>query len=507
MHAAIASILEQARGIWRFRWTAMLGAWIVCLIGWLVVLALPDTYSAWTEVHIGARTRLQGISPGSDVVAVAAAVREALLGGPQLDKVARVAMPRYAYASPSQQQGILEGLRKRVKVESNEVGPRNQPADLYTITYTDRDRLTAHRVVEQLLQQFLANIQGDTREAAKQTEQLLQRKIAETKEQLQALDSRLADFKKQNAGVMPETTGGYTERLQAEKDQLAKMTDALQVAEQKAQALRLQLLGEALVDTTAEIRASEAQLRELRLRFTDQYPDVIAAQSRLEELKARRQAETAATVGDAASTSAVCRGASPVQQGICSQLSQAEVEVSASKRQVDIQGAKIADLNKMIERAPQVEKEYAQLNRDHESTLNEYNRLVEQLNRATLEDQAETTAAITIVEPPTGSAMPVSPDRQRLILVVLLAGLAVGVGMAYFMNELRPVFYSARQLGEFTELPVIGIVDGMRMEQRMAQELRALWAYCGATAALVLAAVITLLAQSTTSHFIHQLMA
>jgi len=72
---------------------------------------------------------------------------------------------------------------------------------------------------------------------------------------------------------------------------------------------------------------------------------------------------------------------------------------------------------------------------------------------------------------------------------------------------LRPVFYSARQLGEFTELPVIGIVDGMRMEQRMAQELRALWAYCGATAALVLAAVITLLVQSATSHFIHQLMA
>jgi hypothetical protein len=46
MYAALQAKLEQIRGIWRFRWAAMLVAWIVCLIGWLVVLALPDTYGA-----------------------------------------------------------------------------------------------------------------------------------------------------------------------------------------------------------------------------------------------------------------------------------------------------------------------------------------------------------------------------------------------------------------------------------------------------------------------------
>jgi hypothetical protein len=55
MHAALAIILEQIRGIWRFRWTAMLVALIVCLIGWLLVLALPETYSAWARVRIDTR--------------------------------------------------------------------------------------------------------------------------------------------------------------------------------------------------------------------------------------------------------------------------------------------------------------------------------------------------------------------------------------------------------------------------------------------------------------------
>ena len=112
----------------------------------------------------------------------------------------------------------------------------------------------------------------------------------------------------------------------------------------------------------------------------------------------------------------------------------------------------------------------------------------------------------TVVQPPTGSAVPVSPDRPRLILLVLLAGLAAGVGVAYLMNELRPVFYSGRQLGELTNVPVLGIVGMTWPDRHKARQRRAVWAYSAATAALVLLAVITLLMQTATSHFIHGLL-
>jgi polysaccharide chain length determinant protein (PEP-CTERM system associated) len=517
MYAALQSKLEQIRGIWRFRWTAMLVAWIVCLIGWLLVLAAPDTYSAWAQVHIDPSTRLsqitQTIGPESNVVAEAEAVREALVGSPQLDKVARAAIPGYAMASPEQQQRMVERLRKRVGVESNEVGPRSQPADLYTITYTDRSQLTAYRVVDQLLQQFLANLRGGTQEAAKQAQQFLKQQINECKGRLQHLEARLADFKKRNTGLLPGATGDYVTRLQAAKDQLDKLTSALRVAEQKRDAIHQQLSGEAAANLAADIREWEAKLRDLRQRFTDAHPDVIAARRTLEELRARQQEEIAAVKrGDAAATAATCGGANtanPEHQGICSQLSQAEVDVSLAKGQVDAQNAKIAELNKMIDTAPQVEAEYAELNRDYETTRSEYNNLVDRLNRATLSDEAEASGGavrFTVIQPPTGSAMPVSPDRPRLILVVLLSGLAVGAGVAYLMNELRPVFYSGRQLGEIISLPVLGIVSMTGIERHLSQERRALWAYSAATAALVLVAVVALVVQSPTSHFIHALM-
>ena len=517
MYAALQVRLEQIRGIWRFRWAAMVVAWAVCLIGWLVVLALPDTYGAWAQVHIDPHTRLsqytQGMGPDLNVVAEAEAVREALLGSPQLGKVARAAMPGYAMASPSQQQSMVERLRKRVGIESNEIGPRNQPADLYTITYTDRDWLTADRVVEQLLEQFLTDLQDGTQRRAKQAQQSLEQRIAEYKEQLQTAEARLADFKKRNAGLLPGASGDYATRVQTARDQLERLTDALQVAEQKRDALYQQLSGEAAAGTAAEIGAAEATLRELRQRFTDKYPDVSAARRTLEELQARQQEEIAAmTRGDPAATAATCRGANESNhehQGICSQLRLAKVEVATAKRELEVQNVKIAELNKTIDTAPQVEAEYAELNRDYENTRSEYDRLFKRLNNADLLDQAEFKEAVrfTVIQPPTGSAVPVSPDRPRLILLVLLAGLAAGVGVAYFMNELRPVFHSGRRLAEVTNVPVLATVDMICIEAHMAQQRRALWAYSAATAALVLVAVITLLIQTPTSHFIHRLLA
>src|SRR5580704_3942656 len=121
MNAALEFTLELIRGVWRFRWTAMLVAWIVCLVGWLIVLAMPDTYSAWARVYIDTRTRLSQVTQGiadSNIASEAEAVREALLGGPQLEKVARLSMPGYATASLEQQVAIIEDLRKRLQVDA-----------------------------------------------------------------------------------------------------------------------------------------------------------------------------------------------------------------------------------------------------------------------------------------------------------------------------------------------------------------------------------------------------
>lgn len=524
MNAALEFTLELIRGVWRFRWTAMLVAWIVCLVGWLVVLAMPDTYSAWARVYVDTRTRLsqvtQGIAVESNIASEAEAVREALLGGPQLEKVARLSIPGYASASPGQQATIISGLRTRLQVEAT--GERNRPADLYMITYTDPDRQTARRVVSQLLKLFLANALGGSQEGSERAQQFLTQQIAEYDKKLAAAESRLADFKRHNAGLVPGATGGdYFSRLHQDTDDLDKDRLALTVAEQRRDELQRQLSSEQPgmvsgaaggggADTSSAIRETQARLDELLLRFTDKHPDVIAARRTLEDLKKRQQTELAAVRrGDQAAIAASGLAASPVYQGIKLQLSRADVEVAAARRQVADREGKIAELRKMINTAPEVEAEFARLNRDYDVTRGQYQALVERLNRAKLSDKAEATGVVRfeVVDPPTGNDQPVYPDRIRLILVVLLGGLAAGIGVAYLMHQIRPVFASVRQLAELTQLPVLGVVSMTWLERHQAQARHAVWVYSMAVAVLIVVAAVTLLTESAASHFLHGLIA
>jgi polysaccharide chain length determinant protein (PEP-CTERM system associated) len=523
MGHALDLIVQQIRGAWRFRRTALLIAWLVCLIGWLIVLALPDTYSAGARVYIDTRTRLsqvtQGIAVESNIASQAEGVREALLGGPQLEKVARLAIPGFAAAPPDTQADIVQGLRTRLDVQasSEREGLKNQPADLYTITYTHRNRETARRVVDQLLRIFLANSLGGSQEGSEQAQQFLTQQIAEYDKKLAAAEARLADFKREHAGLVPGATGGdYFSRLHAETDELDHDRLALTLAEQKRDELQRQLSSETGstngvgADTATQIRETQARLDELLLRFTDKHPDVIAARRTLEDLKTRQKAEVEAVRrGDQAAIAATGLTANPVYQGIRLQLSQVDVEVAGARQQVAGQEAKIAEQRKMINTAPQVEAEYERLDRDYSVTHSEYQALVDHLSRAKLSDKADATGVVRfeVVDPPTVNPEPVFPDRLKLILEVLAAGLGAGIGAAYLLHQLRPVFSSTRQLMELTQLPVLGSVSMTWPERHRASARRAIWRYALGATTLVLLAVVVLLTDDITSQFLHRFVA
>jgi len=75
------------------------------------------------------------------------------------------------------------------------------------------------------------------------------------------------------------------------------------------------------------------------------------------------------------------------------------------------------------------------------------------------------------------------------------------------MHQLRPVFTSARQLTEATQLPVLGSVSMTWVERHRAAGRRALWTYSFGTVLLVVLAVVTLLTVDFTSRFLHALIA
>jgi polysaccharide chain length determinant protein (PEP-CTERM system associated) len=254
----------------------------------------------------------------------------------------------------------------------------------------------------------------------------------------------------------------------------------------------------------------QSHLDQLLLRFTDSHPDVIEARRSLEDLKARQKIEIdAVRRGDQAAIAATGLAANPVYQGMRLQLSQVNVEVAAARQQVADQEAKIAEQRKMINTAPQVEAEFERLDRDYTVMRAQYQALVERLSRAALSDKADATGVVRfeVVDPPTDDSEPVFPNRVRLILAVLAGGLGVGLGLAYLLHQLRPVFTSSRQLTEMTQLPVLGSVSMTWLERHRATARRAIWMYSAGAAALIVVGIVILLTEGYTSQLLHGLMA
>jgi polysaccharide chain length determinant protein (PEP-CTERM system associated) len=252
-------------------------------------------------------------------------------------------------------------------------------------------------------------------------------------------------------------------------------------------------------DLAARIRETQARLDELKLRFTDKHPDVIALRSALTELKARQQAEIDAVKrGDAGAAARMGLGSNPVFRSIQLQLNQTDVDIAALKGKVAESQGKIASLNKLVNTAPEVEAEFARLNRDYDVTRTEYQALVQRLQQSRLSAQAEETGIVRfeVIDPPSAAFKPVWPKRPPLIIAVLLAALAAGGGVAYLLHRMRPVFNSARELNEITGLPVLGVVNMTRLEKQRARARGRALLYAATASLLMPVTAIVLLTQS-----------
>lgn len=499
---AIELILDDVRASWRYRWWALGAAAAIAILGWLVVFALPDRYEASARVFVDTRTALkpvlQNLAVEQDVGAQLNYVRQSLLAGPQLREIAvQTGVLPGNLVDPVRQEKLLQAFGSRVSLTVRSASGRDSDHDMagsiYGITYTDSDRGRGIRVVDTLVRVLVERTLGGKREGSQSAQRFLEAQIGEYEKRLSDAEARLAAFKKRNIGLMPTEQGGYFAQLQGELDSVRKLEAQLSVASARRDELTRQLRGEAAVsasapapvmgaaasaagsDTLARIKETQARLDDLLLHYTEKHPDVIATREALAELQQRRQAEVSALKrGD--SEAAVASGAAtnPVFQSIQVSLNQAEVDLAALRGDLAQHQMKAAELRQHLDTAPQVEAEFARLNRDYDVNKAQYTALLGNYEKARLGEQADDAGSVRfeIVQPPSAGLQPVFPRRGLLLAAVLVAALAGGAALAWFRQLLKPVIGSARALARLTGFSDFGIV-GSAFPRRAREQLRA----------------------------------
>jgi polysaccharide chain length determinant protein (PEP-CTERM system associated) len=496
MQELIAEFLAQVRAVWNRRWLALTIAWAVCLTVWAIVLMLPDRYQARASVFVDTATPLrpvlEGLAIGDDPQAQLLLVREALLARPNLEIVARKSKLDAHIKSAHEMDNLILGLQTDLKVTTASVRG-NGTENVYTITYQHPMRDTAVQVVRTLLDDFVAGTLSGNQLGSTDAQDFLRSQIAEYEKRLSDAEARLAEFKKKNIGLIPGERGDYFARLDGAMNALQTARTNVAVTESRREALLAQMnsvqpylpgssqtqSGAGLAATPdVSIRLQEAQgrLEELLLRFTEKHPEVVALKQTIADLKEREARELAELQKGGAGTGAIrSLSANPVYQSVQLQLNQINVELASLHGAIRQYESTIADLKKVVDSAPEVEQEYARLNRDYGVTKTQYEALLRRLDQAKVSDDAAKRGSIkfNMIEPPNSNMRPMWPNRPLLMIAGLFGGLLVGAGFAVLLNLMSPTVNDAVRLARESGVRVLGTISRFQSrDERRASRLR-----------------------------------
>lgn len=169
-------------------------------------------------------------------------------------------------------------------------------------------------------------------------------------------------------------------------------------------------------------------------------------------------------------------------------LAASEVQVASLRARVREYEARFSRARELMKTAPQIEAEFAQLNRDYDINKKHYNDLVARRESATLSGDLDSAAGVAnfrLIDPPRASPKPVAPNRLLLLPLALLAALGAGLAVAFIASQLRAVFYDARSLRDAVGLPLLGVVTLVMDDAAVRQEKSDLKKFLAASGGLV----------------------
>ncbi len=489
--------------MWLHRWLGLGIAWGVALIAVVVVMRIPEKYEASARIYVDTQSILKplmsglAIEPNLDQKIMI--LSRTLISRPNVEKLIRMADLDLNIKSKKEQDELTDVLMKSLQIKST------SRDNLYTLAYENKDPERAKRVVQSLVSIFVESSLGDKRKDTEVAKKFIDEQIAVYQAKLEEAENRLKEFKLKNIALQNSDGKDYFGRIGEVSAVLERTKLELREAENSRDALKRQLVGEepSLLADTPEAAASvsmpeidgridamKRNLDGLLQRFTDNHPDVVGTRRMIRELEEQKRAEIAARKTAAPSAQASSSTINPVFQQLKISIAETEATIASLRVRVAEYQARHDQLKAAVKLIPQIEAEFAQLNRDYDVNKKNYESLVARRESAAMSSDMDANASgvdFRLIDPPRVSPRPVSPNRALLVPLTLVLALGAGFFVSFAASQLRPVFFDARSLREATGLPLLGRVSKIVDEAVKRNERRNLRRFIAATASLLAA--------------------
>jgi len=474
----------------RRRWVILLPLFLCWLIVWSVSWSIPRTYTSEARILVEQqKVPEQYVVPNVTVSLQdrLQSMTEQILSRTRL----QATIDRYhLYAVRRGPASLLPGgeavaqMRKDIKIE--EVDSTVHPGQLtaFKIEYSASSPQLAQQINSELTSLFIKEDLKLQQQLSQGTTAFLQSQLTEAKEKLEQQEAKVRAFKAQHFGDLPSQAESNVQILSGLQNQLESTQQALDRARQQRLYLESLLqqyqMAQANLGTegssspslealTKELMALRLQLADARTRLTEEHPDVVALEEQIaktEKLKkdleaeivAHSETEKGAKTSDPSIAGHVQTGSTAAMMQVQSQLKAILLEIENHGEHVKELESQIASYRARLNMTPQTEQELADVSRGYEESKTNYNSLLQKQNQsqlATSLEERQQGQQFRLLDPPSLPYKPSSPDYLLLSLGGLMAGAALGLGLAAFLEITNALVRRQEDLGGLVTAPVL----------------------------------------------------
>ena len=424
-------------------------------------------------------------------------------------------------------EDVIETMKKNIQIQpvaSSTGGTDHLPA--FVVSYSYENRLLAQRVVQDLVSRFIDENIHNRSNATFMTTQFIKDQLDDAKKELNTAEDKVASFRIQNNGRLPDQVDSNMRQLGALQSQATYLESKISTANQEKMQMEsnMRILkdqqsnlkkdasqaaksaperkSEKVLDAEREVTNWENQLAVLRQHYKDGFPDVqnaverlTVARKRLGEVQAEEAANRKAETpeGPAVNPQSV-REARELDANIRrfqSAIEARELDIQDSTKELKRVNDTVKSYQGRIETIPLGEKEYADLMRDRDLIKERFIDLSEKLSKAEIAQEMEGRKqgeTLELLDPASLPTTPTEPKRPIVVSLGAALGLLLGIVIAGAREMKDTSLKNLKDVRAYTQLAILGSVPLLENDFVVRRRRRLTW--LGWTTACLAAAVV-----------------
>ncbi len=457
------------QAIWRHKWLVLVPFVLITVTTVAVTRRLPNRFRSETLILVVPQQIPESYVQPTVRVRLEdrlASFNQQILSRTRLEQIVREFDLYPSERKTHLMEDVIERMRTQdIDVQTAGPGGRQGSAPTFRISYSGRDPRTVMRVTERLASLFIEESLRDRSALAEGTNQFLETELQEARNRLIEQEKRLEAYRQQHAGELPSQLSSNMQAIQNIQVQLQSLSQSItQDKDRQLMVDRMVAEAEALppfpapapvtarpgqpdvepsVPAAQQLEGARAQLRALELRLKPTHPDLARMKRAVERLEQKAEAEALEQPLSPDGSSTPVR-ASPQELQRLARIRDLTAERDALPRRIAAKEAQevklresLASYQSRIAAVPARETELVELTRDYETlrqiytgllTKNESARASANLERRQIGEQ------FRLLEPARLPERPISPNRPQIYTMGALGGLALGLGLALFLD-------------------------------------------------------------------------